>query len=97
MKNIISIGRSQENDVVLNLPDISSQHANISQLENGEYLVEDLDSSNGVYVNGFRIKSSQVSLADQVRLSANHILDLEVLFNLKEGNVLKEEIQEQDF
>ncbi|KXH82977.1 FHA domain-containing protein [Chryseobacterium kwangjuense] len=89
MKATVSIGRSPENDVVINQPDISSHHATITTLEDNEFMVEDLDSSNGVYVNGYRIKSSKVSLADQVRLSANHIIDLEVIFGLKEGSVLQ--------
>lgn len=88
MKKTLTIGRSPQNDIVLNIPDISGTHAKITDLGNGEYKVEDLDSSNGVYVNGYRIKTSNVSLDDQVRLSANQVLDLAVLFGKKQGPVI---------
>ncbi len=45
------IGRGSENDVVVDDPAVSRQHATIS-FENGEYVVEDAGSSGGTLVEG---------------------------------------------
>lgn len=50
----ISLGRSNNNDIVLKDPYISKRHFRIVKDEN-EYFIEDLNSSNGTYVNGERI------------------------------------------
>lgn len=89
-KNTLTIGRDATNDKVFPLGDISGQHARITLLSDGMYKVEDLGSTNGTYVNGYRVKVSIVSEDDQVRLSEKLIIDLPVLFGLKE-----EEKQEQ--
>lgn len=51
-KNII--GRSQKNEIVLNDPYISNEHVRIWQ-SGGVYLLEDLGSKNGTFLNGERI------------------------------------------
>ncbi len=50
----ITIGRSQDNHVVLNHPLVSRYHAAIERV-GGRFLLRDLRSSNGVFVNGTRI------------------------------------------
>ncbi len=51
MAKIISIGRGQNNDVFINDPAVSLNHCEISQDDNGEFRVTDLNSTNGTYVN----------------------------------------------
>lgn len=75
-------GRDKSNNVVIPLPDISSRHAKITYLGGNLFEVEDLDSSNGTYVNGYRIKRAVISLNDQVRLSACSTLNLIENFKL---------------
>jgi hypothetical protein len=50
----ISIGRSDENDVVLDDPNVSRRHAVIQQ-KAGQYIIVDQGSSNGTFVDGVRI------------------------------------------
>jgi pSer/pThr/pTyr-binding forkhead associated (FHA) protein len=50
----ITIGRSQENDVVINDPSVSRQHATIIHTGN-DIVVYDNGSSNGTFINGNRI------------------------------------------
>lgn len=50
----ISIGRDQTRDIVLNDPNVSRLHAQVS-LVNGQVQVSDLGSTNGTYINGRRI------------------------------------------
>lgn len=46
----ITIGRNSNNDIVLNEPVVSGEHAAIGQ-ENGVLTLVDLDSTNGTYIN----------------------------------------------
>lgn len=46
----VTIGRTSNNDIVLNEPVVSGEHAAISQ-EGGVVTLVDLDSTNGTYIN----------------------------------------------
>ena len=62
------IGRSATAEVTLNDLRISRLHARISQREEG-YIIEDLGSSNGVFVNGERVTSAyRLHHGDQIGL-----------------------------
>ena len=52
---VITIGRSQENDVVIDDYKVSRIHLQIVQNDYGNYSVVDLNSANGTFVNGERI------------------------------------------
>lgn len=66
---IIIIGRSTDNDVVINDIKISKHHLQLIQNGNGECSVVDLNSTNGTYVNGERIIGETCLLPnDQVRI-----------------------------
>ena len=51
----LRVGRGSENSLVLNNREISRQHFRIIWREDDTYLVEDLNSSNGVWFNDTRI------------------------------------------
>ncbi|NJN68822.1 MAG: FHA domain-containing protein [Chloroflexaceae bacterium] len=51
------IGRSLENDIALNDTFLSSQHTRL-ELRNGEWVVEDMNSTNGTFVNGFEVRGT---------------------------------------
>ena len=66
-KNTITIGRSNDCDVVLNSASISRQHCQIERLSDGTYLIRDLNSMNGTYVNGRKLRGSQkITEKDQI-------------------------------
>lgn len=48
------IGRATNNEIVINDVEISRRHAQIIRQPNGTYVVEDLGSTNGTFVNGRR-------------------------------------------
>jgi DNA-binding response OmpR family regulator len=50
-RDSISIGRDQQNDIVVNHPLASRRHAVLERDEQG-YAIRDLQSTNGTYVNG---------------------------------------------
>lgn len=53
-----SIGRTPDNDIVLNQPQVSSKHALLHTV-GGQLFVEDRGSSNGTWVRGQRIPAGQ--------------------------------------
>lgn len=69
MKNTIMVGRSPDNDIVLDLPQISNNHARFTQEGDG-FWVEDLGSINGVFVNNQRITRCKVTFSDKVSLGS---------------------------
>ncbi|HIQ01078.1 MAG TPA: FHA domain-containing protein, partial [Anaerolineales bacterium] len=71
-KELISIGRDPGNDIVINHPQVSRQHARLV-LQGGLMALEDLGSTNGTFVNGMRLMAphtlangDQISLGDAV-------------------------------
>lgn len=54
----LSIGRGNDNDVVLGSKAVSRNHALLSVL-NGDLYIKDLDSSNGTFINDERIESNK--------------------------------------
>ncbi|OGR04643.1 MAG: hypothetical protein A2284_11435 [Deltaproteobacteria bacterium RIFOXYA12_FULL_61_11] len=53
---MINIGRGPDNDVVIENPSVSRNHARITMSPNREYRITDQKSSNGTLVNGMRIE-----------------------------------------
>jgi pSer/pThr/pTyr-binding forkhead associated (FHA) protein len=66
----LRIGRDKENDIVLDDDGISGFHAEFHN-EEGNLFLEDLDSTNGTFVNGERIKGRQpIKAWDTVRFES---------------------------
>ncbi len=61
------IGRTPENDIVLNHKSISRHHAKIIR-DGGHYVVVDLESANGVRVNGAEHERTQLQSGDVLEL-----------------------------
>jgi hypothetical protein len=61
------IGRSPECDVFLDDVTVSRRHAEIVQ-EGGSYVIRDLGSLNGTFVNRHRIESSTLADDDEVQI-----------------------------
>lgn len=53
-KEIMNVGRDPGNEIVINHPQISRQHARLMR-QGGLMVLEDLDSRNGTFVNGIRL------------------------------------------
>jgi DNA-binding transcriptional regulator YiaG len=64
---VTSLGRSLDNDVVLEHPRVSRHHARI-RLERATYLLEDLGSTNGTFLNSARITQAEPLRDDDVIL-----------------------------
>jgi pSer/pThr/pTyr-binding forkhead associated (FHA) protein len=68
LKDEISLGRGEENDVVIPHASISREHARLTR-RNGIYELMDLNSTNGSYVNEQPVHGSvTVASGSEVRL-----------------------------
>lgn len=63
----ITIGRHQDNTVVLNNPQVSGHHARL-ELVGAGYRILDLGSTNHVYVNAQRVTNQLLNPGDEVRI-----------------------------
>lgn len=52
----ITIGRLPDNDIVVDNKSVSRHHARITQTDTSTLAIEDLNSKNGTYVNGRKVK-----------------------------------------
>lgn len=68
-----SIGRSPSNDIPLKEPKVSRQHAAINKY-NESYILIDLKSSNGVYVNGTKIDEVVLNPGDEISIGGHKFL-----------------------
>jgi len=54
--SMITVGRSNNNDVILHSPEISKFHAYLKDIGDGEWVVVDANSHNGTFVNSSRVR-----------------------------------------
>lgn len=69
-RHTLTIGRSQDNDVALDHPAVSRRHAYIFRQDPaGTYMIKDLDSSNGTFVNNEHVvQPRQLTPGDIIRI-----------------------------
>ncbi|MGZ9223568.1 MAG: FHA domain-containing protein, partial [Anaerolineales bacterium] len=61
----ITVGRDSTNEIVINDAEISRRHARLT-FQGGKYVLEDLGSTNGTFVNGQRLAGPRVLKAGEV-------------------------------
>jgi hypothetical protein len=71
-KDRTSLGRRPYNDVVIDNLAISGEHA-VLQLAGQEVFIEDLNSTNGTYVNGKSVKKHLLQHNDVIEIGKYHI------------------------
>ena len=68
-KDMIIVGRDSSCDLRINDTRISRRHASIKKISNDKFLLKDLDSLNGIYVNGSKVNGSRtISKKDNIFL-----------------------------
>lgn len=74
LQDVVRIGRTEENDIVLEDAQVSRHHATISQKTAG-YDLQDLNSSNGTFLNGNRIVEPQtLKEGDQIQIGSTTLV-----------------------
>ena len=64
----VVIGRSTECEIQIGVQNVSRKHARILFHNNEEYLLEDLESTNGVFVNGIKVVKCVLRNNDQIEI-----------------------------
>ena len=79
-KKLVTIGRGPDNDIVLPDKAVSSRHCEIT-IAGGGFCIVDAESSNGTWLNGRKIKKTQLLPGDKIRAG-----DTTLSFAFSEGN-----------
>jgi hypothetical protein len=66
-RTTVHVGRAQGNDVVIQDPLVSSRHCDIIR-EQQSWIVRDLGSTNGTYVDGKKISAARVSSQNSIKV-----------------------------
>lgn len=74
-KSDIKIGRIKGNDIVIENPAVSGKHAAIEVIDN-HYILKDLESKNGVFVNEKKTNEYELKEGDKI-LIGKHILEFD--------------------
>src|SRR5688500_4202957 len=72
-KNEMTIGRKPDNDIVIDNPAVSGHHARIVKQAN-DYLLEDLNSTNGTFFHDKKIMKAILHNQDQVAVAKHSIV-----------------------
>ena len=67
----LRVGRDPGNDVVLRDPKVSRRHAEIV-FERGFFVLHDLQSANGTYVNGIRVNVAPLTNGSELKIGNSH-------------------------
>jgi FHA domain-containing protein len=66
----VTIGRAPSNDIVIDHPTVSAQHARLTKSPSG-YRIKDLESTNGTQINGVSISDAQLKNGAEIRFGYN--------------------------
>ena len=80
----VVLGRSQSCDLTLDTPDASRRHAEIVAAGAG-YVIRDLDSTNGTFVNSQRIREHRLEPGDRIGIGRQVIVFCQVDAGLEGG------------
>ncbi len=69
-KTTVHVGRAQGNDIILPDPLVSNRHCDI-MLEQQSWIVRDLGSTNGTFVDGKKISAARVSPDNSIRIGTS--------------------------
>jgi hypothetical protein len=68
-----TIGRLPDNTIVIDSPSVSGHHACVFSSD-GQYVVEDLQSTNGTFVNGVRVSQQVLAHGDVVKVGDHELV-----------------------
>jgi pSer/pThr/pTyr-binding forkhead associated (FHA) protein len=88
----ILIGRKSDADLVLNNPYVSRHHAKLVKAAQG-YVIVDLDSTHGTFVNGQQVTQHELQSGDRMALGKDRV---EMAYYTDEGETAGRELDRQD-
>jgi hypothetical protein len=73
VRDSYTLGRHRNNDIVISDPKASSFHARIDRSPEG-FVIVDLSSRNGCWLNGKRVESARLETGDEIRVGMARLL-----------------------
>ncbi|MDH6533462.1 FHA domain-containing protein [Parabacteroides sp. 52] len=73
---MIKIGKANDNDYTIDAQYVSRYHASLVRQPDGVWLLEDLGSTNGTFVNEQQVVKKRVALTDQLRFGDSQTVSL---------------------
>lgn len=71
-KPVIKLGKREDNDLIIDEKTVSRNHLTIEQTED-RYLLKDLGSTNGTFINDIRVKEAYLTPGDIIRIGTIRI------------------------
>jgi pSer/pThr/pTyr-binding forkhead associated (FHA) protein len=68
-RDIVTIGRAPSNQIVIDHPTVSAQHALLLRVRDS-YSLKDLNSTNGTQINGVSITDAELKDGDKIRFGS---------------------------
>lgn len=72
-KGSVTIGRRKDNTIAFTNPEVSSSHARIDKVGT-DFILTDLQSTNGTFVNNLKVLSHRLSHGDRISIGKNVLL-----------------------
>ena len=80
--DVYTIGRTEDQNVCLPDSTVSSKHCELIKSEDGNYIVQDLGSSNGTRINGVKIVEQQLAHSDILQVGG-----IEIMYHCEDADV----------
>ena len=90
IRETLSLGRRESCDIPLRYPNVSGLHAELS-FKDGYWYIRDLNSTNGIKVNGTRVQEKLVHPKDEITIGKRGYV---IHYELPAGRRALEEIEE---
>ena len=88
----LTLGRRESCDICMRFPNISGVHCQLS-FRNGYWFVRDLNSTNGVKVNGTRVQEKVLHPRDELTIGKRKYT---IEYDMPTGQSMNEEVEEED-
>jgi diguanylate cyclase (GGDEF)-like protein len=73
------IGRGKEAQVRIDDAGASREHARVLETEDGTYIVEDMGSTNGTFVDGKRVERASLQSGDRIHIGPNVVISFAIV------------------
>jgi hypothetical protein len=90
LREVLTVGRRESCDVCMRFPNISGLHCQF-MFRNGYWYVRDLNSTNGVKVNGLRVQEKVLHPKDEVAIGKRKYT---IFYEMPAGQNALEELEE---
>ncbi len=90
IRSVMTIGRRESCDICMKFPNVSGIHAELS-FRDGYWYVRDMNSTNGIKVNGTRVQEKLVHPKDEISIGKRVYV---IQYELPAGRRALEEIEE---